>query len=138
MKKLGLIDKAFILKRTPLFASLDLDLILTCADKLGISTFDPDEIIFELGEEAHRMFFIAKGMVELENDKEQRKTLYQLEFFGDESLFNDRPRTYRATAKEQTILLTLSKTNLLTMISECPSIAIGLLQVYAQDERVLP
>ncbi len=136
MKKLGLIDKAFLLKRTPLFATLDLDLILTCADKLGISTFETDEIIFEKGEEAHRMFFIAKGQIRLEDESKQ-VLLKGLDFFGDESLFNEKPRSYRAVAVEPSTLLTLSKTNLLTIISESPSVAVGLLQVYAQEARFL-
>lgn len=137
MKKLGLIDKAFILKRTPLFQTLDLDLILTCADKLGISTFQKDEIIFEIGEEAHRMFIVAKGSVRLENEAGQKSTVKGIEFFGDESLFSDKVRTYRAVADDDnTYLLTLSKTNLFTMISECPSIGVGFLQVYALKDRV--
>lgn len=136
MKKLGLIDKAFILKRTPLFQTLDLDLILTCADKLGVSTFQKDEIIFEIGEEAHRMFIVAKGSVRLENEKGQKSIVKGIEFFGDESLFSDKARTYRAVADDTAILLTLSKTNLFTMISECPSIGVGFLQVYALKDRV--
>jgi len=136
MKKLGLIDKAFILKRTPLFQTLDLDLILTCADKLGISTFQKDEIIFEIGEEAHRMFIVAKGSVRLENESGQKAVMKGIDFFGDESLFSDRSRTYRAVADETTILLTLSKTNLFTMISECPSIGVGFLQVYSMKDKV--
>mgnify|MGYP000297784411 CR=1 FL=1 len=56
-------------------------------------------------------------------------------FFGDESLFSDKTRTYRAVAEETTTLLTLSKTNLFTMISECPSIGVGFLQVYALKDR---
>lgn len=136
MKKLGLIDKAFILKRTPLFQTLDLDLILTCADKLGVSTFQKDEIIFEIGEEAHRMFIVAKGSVRLENEAGQKSIVKGIEFFGDESLFSDKTRTYRAVADDTAILLTLSKTNLFTMISECPSIGVGFLQVYALKDRV--
>lgn len=136
MKKLGLIDKAFLLKRTPLFSTLDLDLILTCADKLGISTFEPGEIIFEIGEEAHKMFFIAKGEVRIE-DGSKEKLLKGLDFFGDEALFNEKPRTYRALAEDNLTLLTLSKTNLFTIISECPSVALGLLQVYSQEPRIL-
>lgn len=135
MKKLGLIDKAFIIKRTPLFQTLDLDLILTCADKLGISTFQKDEIVFEIGEEAHRMFIVAKGSIRLENEKGQKYALKGIDFFGDESLFSDKTRTYRAVAEETTTLLTLSKTNLFTMISECPSIGVGFLQVYALKDR---
>ena len=123
MKKIGLIDRAFLLKRTPLFSNLDLDLILASADKLVVSTWKPSETIFEKGDEATRMYFIAEGEVDCED-----KRLGPLDFFGDEALFNERPRAYSAKATRETTLLTLSKTNLLTIISECPSVAVGLLQ----------
>jgi CRP-like cAMP-binding protein len=137
MKKIGLIDKAFLLKRTPLFSSLDLDLILAAADKLGLSLYDPGEVIFAQGEEAHKMFFIARGAVNLiANDL--TVSLAPLDFFGDEALFNEKPRMYEARAASETALLTMTRTNLLTIISECPSVAVGLLQVYSAKGRHFP
>ena len=123
MKKIGLIDKAFLLKRTPLFSNVELDLILAAADKLGLSDWDPNETIFSEGDEATRMYFIAKGEVSCNG-----KILRSPDFFGDEALFNERPRAYKAVSLGDTLLLTLSKTNLLTIISECPQVAVGLLQ----------
>ena len=61
MTRLTLIDKAFLLKRTPLFSALDLDLLLTIADKLGLVAFEPKDWIFVAEEEANRMYFIVKG-----------------------------------------------------------------------------
>lgn len=132
MKKLTLIDKAFQLKKTPLFGSLDLDLLLPIAEKLIPIDYDAGEIIFSANDDAQRMYFIYKGTVEIK-EKQSRviATLHDNEFFGDESLFSDKTRAYSAIAKSDTILFALSKTNLLTIISECPSVAIGLLQVYA-------
>lgn len=123
MKKIGLIDKAFLLKRTPLFSNVELDLILAAADKLGLSDWDPGETIFNIGDEATRMYFIAQGEVDCNDQR-----LSPPHFFGDEALFNERPRAYKAVSVGETLLLTLSKTNLLTIISECPQVAVGLLQ----------
>ena len=53
------------------------------------------------------------------------------EFFGDESIFNEQPRSYFAIANDETLLLSINRTNLLTIISECPSIAVSLLNKYA-------
>ncbi|MCB1113214.1 MAG: cyclic nucleotide-binding domain-containing protein [Chlamydiia bacterium] len=119
---IGLIDKAFLLKKTPLFQNVDLDSILAAADKLGLADWDPNEVIFNAGDEATRMYFIAKGKVQAGEE-----VLESPAFFGDEALFNEKPRAYTAKALEDTLLLTLSKTNLLTIISECPQVAIGLL-----------
>lgn len=131
MKNLTLIEKAFILKRTPLFGTLDLDLLLTIADKLMPTAFDPDDFIFIANEEANRMYFIVKGKVAIQlSSTEPICKLQEGDFFGEESLFNNRPRGYEAKSLTETLLLTLSRTNLYTIISECPSVAVGFLQVY--------
>jgi CRP/FNR family cyclic AMP-dependent transcriptional regulator len=131
MKRLTLVDKAFFLKKTLLFSALDLDLLLAIADKLNLVSFDAKKPIFSIGEEAFRMYFILEGTVEIRN--EQGNVLDELSdenFFGDEALFNEKPRTYNAISKTDTVLLALSRTNLLTIISECPSVALGFLQAY--------
>lgn len=131
MKRITLIDKAFLLKKTPLFGSLDLDLLLPIADKLTLSEYDAGEIIFGIGEQANRMFLIVRGFVELKDL--HKKTFAKLsgeDFFGDEAIFNEKNRAYEAFSQSDTILLSLSRTNLLTIISECPSVALGFLQVY--------
>jgi CRP/FNR family transcriptional regulator, cyclic AMP receptor protein len=132
MKKLNLIDKAFLLKRTPLFSTLDLDLLLAIADKLGIANHEAGETVFSYNQDANRMYFIAQGDVRiLDKDKKPLAVLREDDFFGDESLFYEKPRGYQAICESDTMLLTLSRTNLFSIISECPSVAMGLLQLYA-------
>lgn len=132
MKRLTLLDKAFILKSSPLFAQLDLDLLLPIADKLSLILCDAGDVIFSIGEDAQRMYFTVKGNVAIVNKEE--KVLAQLgpnDFFGDESLFSEQPRAYEAKCQTNAVLLGLSRTNLLTIISEAPTVATGLLQAYA-------
>lgn len=132
MKRLTLIDKAFLLKRTPLFGNLDLDLLLSIADKLGVAFFEEDDFVFFANEEANRMYFIVKGKIAIRTPESVPIcTLKDTNFFGEESLFNNQPRGYEALCLVETVLLTLSRTNLYTIISECPSVAMGFLQVYA-------
>jgi len=139
MKKLSLIDKAFLLKRTPLFATLDLDLLLTIADKLGLSLLEAGEPVFSIDQEANRMYLIAKGGIRiLDKQKRELALLGADDFFGDESLFHDKPRGYEAVCDADTTLLTLSRTNLLSIISECPSVALGFLQVYSSPIAFRP
>lgn len=139
MKHLTLIDKAFLLKRTAPFSTLDLDLLLTVADKLGLVRFDPGDYIFVIGEEANRMYFIVNGQVQIQGaNKQHFYTLENGDFFGEESLFNNKPRSYAALAPMETYILTLSRTNLYTIISECPSVAIGFLQVHTSALPLRP
>lgn len=133
MNKLTLIDRAFFLKRLPIFSMLDLDLLLAIADKLHVVTFEEGQTIFGINEDAHRMYFIVKGSVEIRGaDKQILATLNHDDYFGEEALFSEQPRAYESISQTDTIVMALSKANLLSIISECPSVAVGLLQAFTQ------
>lgn len=133
MKQLSLIEKAFFLKRVSLFEDLDLDMLIAIADKMNQDIYDKDEVVFEKTHKPLRMYFIAKGSVDLW-DEEHLATIHAEHFFGDEALFSENLRTYKAICSEDALLLTLTKPNLLTIISECPSVAIALVSQYAKTK----
>ncbi len=132
MKELNLIDKAFLLKKTSLFGSLDLDLLLTIADKLDIMVYSKEEPVFSIQQDANQMYLIAEGQVLIECNH-KKTTLIAGEFFGDESVFNEKARAYSAKSVTQAILLTLSRNHLLGIIAECPSVAVALLEAYSAN-----
>ena len=130
----SLIEKAFFLKKLRLFSELDLEILLAIAEKLHEDDYDKDEKVFTPGQVANRIYLIAEGTVQLFD--ENRKLLSELspgDYFGDESLFNEQPRGYAALCKTDTLFLTLSRSHLLSIISECPSVAVALLQSYSQQ-----
>jgi CRP/FNR family transcriptional regulator, cyclic AMP receptor protein len=134
MKPLTLIDKVFLLKKTRLFGNLDLDLLLTIADKMGMVSFKAGSKIFHLNQEANRMYLIVEGSITIQDSQHHSiGHLSKFDFFGDEAIFNEKPRAYEAISHTDTLLLTLSRSHLLTIITECPSVAIGLLEVYAAN-----
>jgi signal-transduction protein with cAMP-binding, CBS, and nucleotidyltransferase domain len=134
MRTLSLIEKAFFLKKTKPFADLDLDLLLAVADKLHHDEYDRNERVFAFNQAANRMYLIVEGVVEL-FDVNMRSIAHLKtgDYFGDESLFNEQSRSYGAICKTDALLLTLSRSHLLSIISECPPVAIALLQSYAQE-----
>ncbi len=133
MKHLSLIEKTFFLKKTKLFEGLDLDFLLAISDKLSQDLYDKQEKVFGINQVANRLYFIAKGSVLLyDKDKKPIKRLGEKAFFGDEGIFNEKPRSYQAICEEDSLILTLSRTNFLHIISECPSVAVTLLQCYSQ------
>ncbi len=134
MKSLSLIEKAFFLKKVRLFAELDFELLLSVAEKLHDDDYDAGETVFMNGQVANRIYFIAQGTVQLVDERLRPITeLSSGEFFGDESLFNESQRSYGAACKTDAMLLTLSRSHLLSIISECPSVAVSLLQAYASS-----
>lgn len=133
MKPLSLIEKAFFLKKVKFFADLDLDLLLAVGEKLHHDEYDQNERIFALHQAANRMYLIVHGIVQILD--ERLRPICELssgDCFGDESLFNEQTRNYSAICKTDAHLLILSRSHLLSVISECPSVAVALLQSYAQ------
>lgn len=130
----SLIEKAFFLKKLRLFGELDLEILLAIAEKLHEDDYDANEKVFTPGQVANRIYFIVQGTVQILDDR--MKPLCELnasDYFGDESLFNEQPRAYAAHCKTDTLFLTLSRSHLLSIISECPSVAVALLQSYSQQ-----
>lgn len=130
----SLIEKAFFLKKMRLFSDLDLEILLAIAEKLHEDEYEKEEKVFTPGQVANRIYLIASGSVQIFD--EHRKLLSELgcgDYFGDESLFNEQPRTYSAICKADTLFLTLSRSHLLSIISECPSVAVTLLGAYSQE-----
>jgi signal-transduction protein with cAMP-binding, CBS, and nucleotidyltransferase domain len=129
----SLIEKAFFLKKTRLFNELDLEVLLAIAEKLHEDDYEKDEKVFTPGQVANRIYLIAEGTVQITDD--HKKVLCELhpgDYFGDESLFNEQPRGYASTCKTDTLFYTISRSHLLSIISECPSVAVTLLQSYSQ------
>ena len=114
-----------------LFAELDFELLLSLAEKLHDDDYDAGEKIFASGQVANRIYLIAQGTVQILDERLKEITELNVgDFFGDESLFNDGPRGYGAAAKTDALLLTLSRSHLLSIISEAPSVAVSLIQAY--------
>jgi CRP/FNR family transcriptional regulator, cyclic AMP receptor protein len=134
MRRLNLIDKAFLLKKTSLFASLDLDLLLSIADKMEAIHYRPCDKVFQLDQDAHRLYLIVSGQISIE-DKEgmQLAEISADDFFGDESMFHEKRRGYIAICKTRVELLALTRSHFLSIILECPSVALALLESYASQ-----
>jgi CRP-like cAMP-binding protein len=129
----SLIEKAFFLKKVRIFNELDLELLLSIAEKLHEDDYDAGEKIFTPGQVANRVYFIVEGSVLISDEKLKPITELGIgDYFGDESLFNEQSRSYSALCKKDALFLTLSRSHLLSIISECPSIAVTLLQIYSQ------
>ena len=129
MTQLNLIDKAFLLKKTKLFGSLDLDLLLTLSDKMELRNYADEDQIFRKGQDASQLYLIVSGEVEVDRDTHP-ELLRSGEFFGDEAVFNERPRRYTAICRDKVLLLTMTRNHLLSIIAQCPSVAIALLKKY--------
>lgn len=120
------------MKHIRVFSSLGLDLLLAISEKIGQDFYNKDEIVFDVDQTAYQMYVITEGSVLLTSSNGS-KILTSNDFFGDESLFSEKSREYRVTCLCETSLLTLSRTNLINILSECPSVAMAFLNIYAKN-----
>jgi len=108
-------------------------LLLTISDRLEIVTHRKEEKVFQLDQDAHRMYLIVDGRVLIQNKEGKRLAeLTAGEFFGDEALFHEQPCAYEAICESPLTLLALSRSHLLSIIAECPTVAIALLEAYSR------
>lgn len=128
-----LVKKAYILRKSSMFQSLDLEELLPIAHKMHPKNLPSNEVIFDIGEIGYSLYFIAAGSVSIRNEKEEEiAELTSGAMFGDEALFSSHQRGYCAESSSPVELLTLSKAELLTIIQEYPKIAIGFLEAYTK------
>ena len=131
---MNLIDKAFLLKKTFLYASLDMDVLLSIADKSEDMLFKASSEIFSEGQPSFSLYVIAEGCVRIFAKEPAINTrLKPLDCFGEESFFNSKPREYSAEAITLVKTLVLNKGQFLSIVEECPSVALALLELYSKQ-----
>ncbi|EPJ33286.1 putative cAMP-dependent protein kinase regulatory chain, partial [Chlamydia psittaci 06-1683] len=62
---MNLIDRAFLLKKNPIFNSLDMDILLAISDKTEIMIFKPGVKIFSIEEPSFSLYIIVEGYVKI-------------------------------------------------------------------------
>lgn len=133
MKQLSLIEISFFLKKISIFEELDLDFLLSIADKISQDIYDKDEKIFIIDQNPLKMYFINEGSVGLYDRKNNLiKTLFKENFFAEEDIFKNSLRSYSAICLKDSLLLSIPKEALFAIISEIPSVAISFLKNYAK------
>lgn len=134
MKELTLIETAFLLKKTDLFQELDLDMLVSIADKAHQDIYYKNEKVFTTEQNAYRFYIIAKGSVDIYYPSQiPVVSLKENDCFGEESLFNDELRAYDAICSSETLFITLSKPLLMNVISEAPQVALALLEKFSKN-----
>lgn len=128
------IEKAFLLKKTFLFADLSLEQLFAIANKIETLEIEANEYIFKNNQTALHIYIIARGNIDLISpEQEILISLGEGDLFGDEALFNDQVHQYLAKTTSKSHLLALTKKHLTAIIAECPSVAINLLEAFARQ-----
>jgi voltage-gated potassium channel len=108
--------------RVPLFAELDAAEIAGIMRLLRAQVVEPGAVIVRRGDQAHSMYFIARGTVEIDL-KDRRVTLTSGHFFGEIAVLRRARRTATVTAITRVNLLVLDSVDLHRLMENDPRLA---------------
>ena len=120
-----------MLKNVPIFHALTNKEILEVDELLHERTYEPDEIIFEEGDQGHGVFIIISGKVRVDPCHKLLKTA-NLEFgpgelVGELTLFDEGPRTATVMALERTVTVALFQSEFSSLLTKNKSIGVKVL-----------
>ncbi|MEX5269416.1 Crp/Fnr family transcriptional regulator [Kocuria sabuli] len=129
-----------VLRRAPLFASLDDQAFAALTEELTEVDLSRGSTLFHEGDPGDQLYFIISGKIKLgRTAPDGRESLVAImgpgELFGEMALFDPSPRSTSATAVSETRLAGLRHENLKKVIERSPDVSAQLLQALARRLR---
>ena len=129
-----------VLRRAPLFASLDDQAFAALTEELTEVDLSRGSTLFHEGDPCDQLYFIISGKIKLgRTAPDGRESLVAImgpgELFGEMALFDPSPRSTSATAVSETRLAGLKHENLKKVIERSPDVSAQLLQALARRLR---
>ena len=129
-----------VLRRAPLFASLDDQAFGALTEELTEVELSRGSTLFHEGDPGDQLYFIVSGKIKLgRTAPDGRESLVAImgpgELFGEMALFDPSPRSTSATAVSETRLAGLRHENLKKVIERSPEVSAQLLQALARRLR---
>ncbi|NUR59104.1 MAG: Crp/Fnr family transcriptional regulator [Catenulispora sp.] len=129
-----------VLRRTPLFATLDQDAAASLRASMTEIELARGELLFHEGDPGDSLYVVLRGKIKLgRTSGDGRENLVAVlgpgEMFGELSLFDPGPRSAGATALVDSTLLGLSSDELTPWLASRPDVARALLRAIARRLR---
>ena len=129
-----------VLRRTPLFATLDQDSSASLRSSMSEIELARGEVLFHEGDPGDSLYVVLRGKIKLgRTSGDGRENLVAVlgpgEMFGELSLFDPGPRSAGATALVDSTLLGLSQDELTPWLATRPDVARALLRAIARRLR---
>jgi uncharacterized membrane protein len=110
------VQRSHLLAQVPLFRGFSDEQRASLADRLVERPFAPGQPIFAKGDRGATMFIVLSGAVEIYLPPERAggervilKLVHAGDHFGELALFDEKPRSAGAVAREETLLLELTR-----------------------------
>ena len=129
-----------VLRRTPLFATLDQDAAASLRASMNEIELARGDLLFHEGDPGDSLYVVLRGKIKLgRTSGDGRENLVAVlgpgEMFGELSLFDPGPRSAGATALVDSTLLGLSSDELTPWLASRPEVARALLRAIARRLR---
>lgn len=129
-----------VLRRTPLFATLDQDAAQSLRTSMNEIELARGDLLFHEGDPGDSLYVVLRGKIKLgRTSGDGRENLVAVlgpgEMFGELSLFDPGPRSAGATALVDSTLLGLSSDELTPWLAGRPDVARALLRAIARRLR---
>lgn len=135
-------SRADLLAQIPLFDTLATEDLDALANRMTERMYKAGEKVFDQGDAGSSMYIVTSGAVQIflpaKSDDEQRVVLKDArtgEYFGELSLFDDKPRSASVEATVETTLLELTREEFGEHLSRSKNAAIAILAEMAERLR---
>ena len=127
------IEKAAFLKSAPLFSALEGEELAALAEIAVEASYAPGELIFEENKEAHHLYIVLQGKVEVflraQGHDRALAHLGEKECFGEMAILDNQPRSASVRAEEATTTLKIDRESFNELIMERPQIAFAIFRI---------
>ncbi len=127
------IEKAIFLKSAPLFSALEGEELAAVAQIAVENAYAPGEVIFEENQEAHHLYIVVQGKVEVfrrvQDHDRALAHLGEKECFGEMAILDNLPRSASVRAEEPTTALKIDRDSFHELIMERPHIAFAIFRI---------
>jgi PAS domain S-box-containing protein len=129
------IDIIKLLRKTPIFSTLDSSSLKKLFSFFKERTYPSGEILFKEGTLGDTLYIIKEGAIKIGKEaKEGEEEISQAlrregDIFGESGFLDESPRPVTAQAIKETLVLQLSRSDFLTILNDYPLIAYQIVKV---------
>jgi CRP-like cAMP-binding protein len=137
---MSLKEEVELLQRIPMFAQVEPAKLKLLAFTSARVTFEPGEVLFQQGDMGDAAYLVVEGeadiLVNTPSGPIKVATVGKNAFVGEIAILCDVPRTATVRAKDRLVTLRIAKDLFLRLVTEFPSMAVGVMRELAHRLEV--
>jgi CRP/FNR family cyclic AMP-dependent transcriptional regulator len=133
-------EEVELLQRIPMFAQVEASKLKLLAFTSARVAFEPGQILFKEGDMGDAAYLVVEGeadiLVDTPSGQLKVATVGKNAFVGEIAILCDVPRTATVQAKDRLVTLRIAKELFLRLVTEFPSMAVGIMRELAHRLEV--